>query len=651
MKNILTNQVRIACRRYLASITPPRETSSSSCTSCSHHARFPYRSCNSTLPAHERQTRPYTHDSHSNAFLESLESEIETWVKKAPLGRNESSHSQNDDISLSSARSEAQEKHLNQEIDTQKKTKEKLEYEPANSSEGNLNVMAEEKRRHFYSNPDQMPDLPDIAALKPPRLKQYLPGTPRMWYIDQFEAISRRLMRAFTRPQLEHICGVLGFEESEEIGLSTLGMERLKTLRLQHPTFTVKDLRALVVAEANPTFESRVKKRHPSNASYTKTDLVNFLLTSHWGLTDPKSIPIPINFQTLTQRYQTNSETFKIPYHELFLLRLEQTRSPKRNLLSYLARKSNVGVELVQNPAGLTVRGDMKCRDGFWRLYKKMRQPIHQQRIPIPQSINEVAVTPALLASLSELSGCYLEFTCEAQGRLIAYSYHDKPLTDKVTDTFLQLAILPSWYNIGVADTYRRLTSPRSRRHFNITNEPGKPQEITRLGCPDLQHVNVLHGPMSDLQTWLTDVPSGIDRAATELRVTFGQYLYPRQGSGPLIETRFSDSEDQLNSLKLWSSKIIPRPFFLTCLHPLSCDPSSHLSSQSQEPAKLSALTNKVTEIETGDEIFVEVFSAPPTEPCSSLNSVDWISSLRVSTSQDGIPNGPLFHCDLSQSP
>ncbi|EGG03266.1 uncharacterized protein MELLADRAFT_117360, partial [Melampsora larici-populina 98AG31] len=598
MKNILTNQVRIAGRRYLVSISTPRESSSSSCTLCSHLARSQYRSSIPTLSARQQQTKSYTHDNHSNAFLESLESEIETWAQEAPLGKTKDSalikdfsQSQNDDGSSSSARSEVEGRHLKRETDSQKNCDEDLEHDPANNSEGKLDVMAEEKRRQFYSNPNQMPDLPDIAALKPPRLKHYIPGTPRMWYIDQFEAISRRLMRAFTRPQLEHVCKVLGFEQSEEVSLNTLGMERLKSLRIQHPTLSVKDLRSLVLAEANPTFESSVKKRHPSNASYTKTDLVNFVLTSHWGLTDPKSIPLPINFQTLTHRFQTNSEIFKIPYHELFLLRLEQTRSPRRNLLSYLARKSNVGVELEQDPAGLMVRGDMKSRDDFWRLYKKLRQPIHQQRIPIPKSISEVVVTPALLASLSELSGCYLEFTSEAEGSLLAYSYHDKPLTDTVNDTFLQLAILPSWYNIGVADTYRRLTSPRSKGHFDTMNEPGKSQKTTRLTIPQLQHVKALHRPMPDLRTWLTDVQAGIDKGAIELRAT---------------------------------------------LHPLSCDPSSNLSSRSQELANLITSTDKGTKIDTEEELSVEVFSAPPTEARSDPNSEDWTSSLRVSISQDG---------------
>lgn len=679
MKNILTNQVRTASRRYLASISTSRESSSSSCALCSYLARSQYRSSNSTISAYKQQSKPYTHDSHSNSFLDSLESEIETWVKKAPLGKPKDSapieklsHSQNDNVSTSGARSEVQGRNLKRETNTQNNHEEQLEHDPVNNSEGKLDVMAEEKRRQFYSNPDQMPDLPDIAALKPPRLKHYLPGTPRMWYIDQFEAMSRRLMRAFTRPQLEHICGVLGFEQSEEVGLNTPGMERLKALRIQHPSLSVKDLRALVLAEANPRFESSVKKRHPSNASYTKTDLVNFVLTSHWGLTDPKSIPLPINFQALTHRYQTNSETFTMPYHELFLLRLEQTRSPRRNLLSYLARKSHVGVELVQDPAGLMVRGDMKSRDDFWRLYKKMRQPIHQQRIPIPQSIREVAVTPALLASLSELSGCYLEFTSEDQGSLLAYSYHDKPLTDTVNDTFLQLAILsgrhdrtsvaicsfikngpnapprdfwlcpflpvskPSWYNIGVADTYRRFTSPRSKGHFDTINEHGKSQESTRLTSPQLQRIKALHGPMSDLRTWLKDVPTGADQGEIELRATFGHYLYPRQGHGPLIETRFYDNEDQLNLLRAWSSKAIPRPFFLPSVHPLSCNPSINLSSQSQELAKLSTLTDQAIDIDTDEETSVEVFSAPPTETRSSPDSEDWISSLRVTISQDG---------------
>lgn len=331
MKNLLSNRVwkAASCRGFgLGSST--RENISNTCLFCKRLAKSgnPLSSVQVSNSSPYQNTRFYSADSHSNDYLDSLESEIQTWARthshnlKSSSPQRSSLHQSNE-----SKPSPTRDGSVNlnpQYPEGLKHPAQNAEEEGENKLEDELDLIAEEKRREFFSNPDQMPDLPDIAALKPPRLKRYIPGTPRIWYVDKFTTISKRLMRAFTKPQLENICRVLGFDQSEEVGLSPCGITHLKTLRIKNPKSSVKDLRAMVLAEANPLFEMKVKKRDPSDTSYTKADLVNFVLTEHWGLTDPKSIPLPADFETLTHRFQTNSEVFEVPYHEMFLLHLEQ---------------------------------------------------------------------------------------------------------------------------------------------------------------------------------------------------------------------------------------------------------------------------------------------------------------------------------------
>ncbi|KAG0150173.1 hypothetical protein CROQUDRAFT_668678 [Cronartium quercuum f. sp. fusiforme G11] len=676
MKNVLNRAWKTSSHRSLPLGSTLRGPNSVPCSCCLHLARYQNSSSQPNHPTFNAQKNYHTTEHHSDAFLESLESEIEAWGNTPPIVKSNDTFPKgsflppkHDCVSTNPIIGQSISK--SRQPEGQERSSNSLQGDDAPHEafipEQDLDSLTEQKRREFFSNPDQMPELPDIAALKPPRLKKYLPGTPRIWYIDKFESISRRLMRAFTRPQLEHLCRRLGFQQSEDVGLNPRGIARLKELKQKNPSLSVKDLRAMVLAEANPSFEINVKKRDPSDISYTKTDLVHFVLTEHWGLTNPKSIPLPANFETLTHRYQTNSELFQVPYHEIFLLRLEQLRSPERNLISYLAQKSNVSVEFVQEPAGLMVRGEMKGRDNFWRSFEKLRRQIRKQTISISKHLNEVVVTPMLLKNLSELSGCYLELTSGPQGSLLAYSYHDDCLADKLADTLTQLALLfnqssqvplgicpsravnltsyprdlwlcpflpvskPSWHIASIADAFGRLTYPRSRSSSYPVDIPDLPEEVARQTGLHLDQVKVLSGPVSDLRAWLTDVGTDTDMSTVTIRATFGHHLYPRQGHSTLTGVKFSEDVNQLSQMSSWSTQVTPRPFFLSSFHGRS--PPITLDG---ELASLSSRIVNSARADTNGEACVEIFRPVPKDSDPISRREEWKKSLRVTTRADG---------------
>ncbi|MBW0477463.1 hypothetical protein O181_017178 [Austropuccinia psidii MF-1] len=303
-------------------------------------------------------------------------------------------------------------------------------------------------------NQTKMPDLADLAALKPPRLGKYLPGMQRIWYIDQVTTATKRLNRAFKRPQLEHVCRLLGFAETDEPDLNLRGWQHLAALRPKHPDMPIKDLKSMVILENDSTLTTMTKRADPKEARYSKNDLISFILFEHWGLTNPSQIPLDDDFKSMLQEFHSDSKTFKLPYHEVFLLHLDQMRHQhdRKKLMNELAWKTNVSIELVHDPAGVKVSGHMKDREKFWRLFEKSRKKVYKKLVQVPSSqvgagsYSQLMMNQYVLKDLSELSDSCLELSIGDDKRitLVAYSYDEQGLTERVTGALTRYFMLHS---------------------------------------------------------------------------------------------------------------------------------------------------------------------------------------------------------------
>lgn len=278
------------------------------------------------------------------------------------------------------------------------------------------------------------PGLIDLEKLKPTRLSEYLPTHHPNWYIDQIQSISNRLNRAFSKPQLIQIIR------------SIQGQQR------------IDDHLPIVQATQSTTPKLKLDR------STSKKDLISFILFDHWHLTNPKGIPTDQSFHDLVQRFKQDHQSHQLPYHELFLLYLDQLqaqRFKRTSALDQLAGTTNVTIELGVDQQQLTIHGGMKDREKFWKSFKLNRRPIYQTRIYLDRKdssfkpfhqLGRESLT-SVLKELSELSGCYLEIALDEDREapnelfanqkkiLVAYSFDRNNLAERVLKVIQRFSI------------------------------------------------------------------------------------------------------------------------------------------------------------------------------------------------------------------
>ncbi|KNZ43773.1 uncharacterized protein VP01_987g4 [Puccinia sorghi] len=321
-------------------------------------------------------------------------------------------------------------------------------------------------RKHFIrtiqtnaNNQQQTPTLSELEKLRPTRLTKYLPASNPLWYIEQIHQTTRRLNRAFSKQQL--------IEISKQL-------------------------------------------KNNNQQQQTKQSIISHILFNHWQLTNPVDIPKDQSFQALVGKFKSNSESYVLPYHELFLLKLEQKRNPKQNLIQSWASKSRVDVQISPHQEELSIFGHMKDREAFWTEFLRNRRPVHSLEIVTPTRRRP---PPALLTHLSELANCSLE-------------HKDSTEYDRIPI----LIDMPAPANDTKAEERRVVFKP-----FSYPFELAWPHSVnfdgnnlSRLACPSGKKISqqdeTHHAPLDGLLSSTFPVLTGL-----------GHHLTSRRPDAPLL--------------------------------------------------------------------------------------------------------------------
>ncbi|PLW06866.1 hypothetical protein PCASD_23378, partial [Puccinia coronata f. sp. avenae] len=386
--------------------------------------------------------------------------------------------------------------------------------------------------KRLASTAHPKPTLKDLEQLRPTRLSKYLPAINPRWYIDQIQTTTKRLNKAFSKQQLLSI--------TEELQQQPLA-----------------------------------PKQH------TKHSLISFILFNHWKLTNPVEIPTDQSFQSLLQNFQAHHQSHQLSHHELFLLKLEQSAHPKRNLLDTLTSKYNVSIHLDLPLKQITISGHMKDRQTFWSEFERTRRLIHTQQISTASQL-----TSDQLNHLAELSNCSLEQL--NTNTLLAHSFDAHNLNGRVSEVLKRYEQLSTEYDntpilidlqspskkdvnfsfLPFSQPFElewphhlnlnqrslsRFTSPVSHnqdiekhgsRHFNLS-------DLHSLLSSTLPVLTRLASDSIDLRRWISDVFSSDpiqDGESLECKVYQGHYVKSKDPNTPLVQQILAPHNDDGDS-------------------------------------------------------------------------------------------------------